>query len=98
MRATILRLLSPDTPGETALLASSEYCAMDYKTALGRFIHRSAWKGNSRKFISKILHSPSPKGLETADSLGLIPNLQPYILWCCINMREVGCTVIGALL
>src|SRR5215218_1593442 len=61
-------------------------------------IHPSAWKWNSRKFISKILHSPSPKGLETADSLGLIPNLQPYILWCCINMRELGCTVIAALL
>ena len=47
---------------------------------------------NSRKFISSIMHSPVPKGLQTAYSLGPTPNLQPYILWCCINMREVGCT------
>src|SRR5215211_8054595 len=25
-----------------------------------KLIHPSAWKGNSRKFISKILHSPTP--------------------------------------
>jgi hypothetical protein len=61
-------------------------------------IHPIAWNSNSPKFISKILHSPNPKGLETADSLGLIPNLQPYILWCCINKREVGCAIIAALL
>jgi hypothetical protein len=48
-------------------------------------------KGNSPKFISSILHSSGPKGLETADSRGPKPNLQHYILWCCINMREVGC-------
>jgi hypothetical protein len=28
-------------------------------------IHRSAWNRNSRKFISKILHSPAPIPLES---------------------------------
>ena len=28
-------------------------------------IHRSAWNWNSRKFISKILHSPAPVLLES---------------------------------
>jgi hypothetical protein len=61
-------------------------------------IQRSAWKGNSRKLGCTILHSSGPKELETADSLGPIPNLQHYILWCCINMREVGCAQLPWLL
>ena len=52
------------------------------------FIHRSAWKGNSRQLISKILNrapSQSHKGLaprrihELRDS---------YIMWCWIDMRD----------
>jgi len=33
-----------------------------YAPATFSLIHRSAWKENSAKFISKILHSPSPIG------------------------------------
>src|SRR5919107_2030976 len=28
------------------------------------FIHRSAWKGNSQKFVYEIVHSPGPTGLK----------------------------------
>src|SRR5829696_3412065 len=31
----------------------------------GELIHRSAWNRNSRKFISRILHSPAPIPLES---------------------------------
>jgi hypothetical protein len=50
-------------------------------------IHPIAWKYNSRKFISTILHSPGPKGPETPDRPGPVPNPKPYILWCCMKMR-----------
>src|SRR5215212_7448547 len=94
MRATILRLLSPDTPGETALLASSEYCAMDCKTALGRFIHRSAWKKNSAKFkvasdssgaspSTRLQHEGTPLASKRSD---LVPFVAPI---CIKGMRLV---------
>src|SRR3712207_8414945 len=43
---------------------------------------------NSRKSISKILHSPGPTGPETIDSPGPRHSTQPYILWCCIKDRK----------
>jgi hypothetical protein len=51
-------------------------------------IHRSAWKRNSRKFVSKILHSPGPMGPATLDSPGPVPNPKPYMLWWCIKIRS----------
>jgi hypothetical protein len=45
-------------------------------------------KRNSRKFVSKILHSPGPMGPATLDSPGPVPNPKPYMLWWCIKIRS----------
>src|SRR5688572_14310209 len=50
-------------------------------------MHPSAWKGNSRKSICRILHNPGPIGPETPYSPDPAPNPKPYILWRGIKMR-----------
>jgi hypothetical protein len=46
---------------------------------------------NSRKFISRILHSPGPNALESRRHTPLHRTGPPYILWCWIDMRDRGC-------
>jgi hypothetical protein len=51
-------------------------------------IHPSAWKGNSRKSISRILHSPGAVTPETHDGADPTNSSQDYMLWCCIEMQS----------
>src|SRR5215212_6406288 len=59
-------------------------------------IHRSAWNRNSRKFISKILHSPTPIPLESPSPgtphspgpLGFVTPIDRYArLWMLSHVR-----------
>jgi hypothetical protein len=54
-------------------------------------IHRSAWNRYSRKFISKILHSPSPVPLKTLLQAPRIAPVRYRLLHRWIDMRVCGC-------
>ena len=52
-------------------------------------IHRSAWKGNSQKFPSRILHR-SPSESREDGFWGHSRSVRGiYILWSCIDMRDL---------
>jgi hypothetical protein len=53
-------------------------------------MHRSTWKGCSRKFTFKILHSPGPIGPESPRSTPGHRTGPHYMLWCWIKMRVSG--------
>ena len=54
---------------------------------LRALIHRSAWKVNSPKFRSKILHNTGPmRALRHVPDIGMHKR-RPYMLWWCIKMR-----------
>jgi hypothetical protein len=53
-------------------------------------IHRNAWNRNSRKFISKILHSPGPNEPESWRHTPIYWTGRHYMLWCWIDMRRTG--------
>jgi hypothetical protein len=50
-------------------------------------ILRSAWKGDSRKLVCSILHTPVPQGRRTANGSGPPLAAELYILWWYIKMR-----------
>jgi hypothetical protein len=51
-------------------------------------IQRSAWKENSLKFASRILHRPTPIALEGPLSASRPPQARHNISWCRIKMRN----------
>jgi len=53
-------------------------------------IHPSAWKANSPKFISRILHTSTGKASALPLTNSRPGQPQPYILWCCMIMRCCG--------
>jgi hypothetical protein len=51
------------------------------------FIHPSAWKGNSAKSISIILHSPLLWGASKARLVPSHTKPKRYILWCRMDIH-----------
>ncbi len=80
-------LAIPISQGPSSLDATMMPC-MEALCARRRAIHRSAWKGNSRKFISAILHNSTLCGRRMAYFTTRAPNPKPYTLWYCIKMRS----------
>jgi len=55
---------------------------MTSRSFLFAFIHRSAWNRNSRKFISRILHSPGQIRECRASHETVGHAMLVHILWC----------------
>jgi hypothetical protein len=72
--------------GERVLLVYQES-----ETDVVVLIHPSAWNRNSRKFVSRILHSPIPIQAEKYRFPGRAPNRKSYMLWRCIKMQQSEC-------
>jgi hypothetical protein len=54
----------------------------------GKLIHRSAWKGNFRKFACRILHR-SPSGSREGGFWSHLRHVcEAYMLCCCIKIRR----------
>jgi hypothetical protein len=52
-------------------------------------LHRSAWKGNSRKFGFRIVHKSPPESREHRFWGHSCRVREVYILWLCIDMRDL---------
>jgi hypothetical protein len=53
-------------------------------------IHLSAWNRNSQKFISRIVHNPTPIRAENGLFPARVRNPKPYMLCRCISMSSVA--------
>ena len=52
-----------------------------------RLFSKQFRKGNSPKFVCRIVHTPGPIGSKTANRPGPAPGANPYMFWCRIKMR-----------
>ena len=77
----------------SAMLGSSSTSSMtpsfmrDIYPPKGGPIHRSAWKANSAKFKSRIVHRTVPESLEEGLYAPPSRTSRDYMLWCCIKIR-----------